>query len=61
VKQSVRRRRWTPDVYGRNLMVGVRKGSRFDLDRRFRLYQESEQAKMTVTQANAVTAAARKS
>lgn len=45
--------------YGRNLWEGVRAASKFSIDRRFRLYRETDQARMTVTEANAVTGSAR--
>jgi GT2 family glycosyltransferase len=56
VRRTVRARKWNPDVYGRNLLVGVRHGARFNIDREFRLYQESALGRMTVTESNRVTA-----
>lgn len=57
---SLRKRRLTGrDEYGRNLWEGVRAASKFSIDRRFRLYRETEQARMTVTEANVVTAPTR--
>ncbi|HEX6273618.1 MAG TPA: glycosyltransferase family A protein [Polyangiaceae bacterium] len=44
------------DQYTLNLIEGVREGSKFAVDRRTRLYRETERGKMTVTDANAVTA-----
>ena len=44
--------------YGRHLWEGVRAASKFAIDPRFRLYRETASGKMTVTDANAVTAAA---
>lgn len=48
---------WKPDEYGRHLLVGIREASRFAIDRKYRLYRETERGQMTVTQANVVTAA----
>lgn len=59
VHRTARARTWVRDIYGRNLLVGVRKGAQFGIDRQFRLYCESVNAKMTVTEANIVTAAKR--
>jgi hypothetical protein len=41
--------------YGRNLFTGIRLGSRFDVDRKHRMYRESARARIDVTEANAVT------
>lgn len=50
-----------PDLHGRNLMAGYRAGLAFDIDPKYRLYQESSRGgKMSVTEANAVTTATRK-
>jgi GT2 family glycosyltransferase len=43
------------DVYTPNLFSGIRMASKFAIDRKHRLYQETRDAKMTVTQANIVT------
>ena len=60
VAWSLRERRLVGrSEYGRNLWEGVRAASKFSIDRRFRLYQETDQARMTVTEANAVTAPTR--
>lgn len=56
IRQSLRERRRVPDIYGRNLLVGVRSGAKFGVDRRLRLYRESSDVRLGVTQANAVTA-----
>ena len=45
--------------YGRSLFTGIRLGSRFDVDRARRLYRETSRARIGVTDANAVTTAAR--
>jgi glycosyltransferase involved in cell wall biosynthesis len=47
------------DEYGRNLMTGIRLGSRFGVDKRHRLYRETERARIDVTEANAVTGVVR--
>jgi GT2 family glycosyltransferase len=59
-KHVLEQRRWEPNPYASGLFVGVRDASKFAIDKKFRLYQETDKAKMTVTQANAVTAAKRK-
>lgn len=46
-----------PDEYTANLFNGIRMGSKFAIDREHRLYRETQNAKMTVTQANVVTGA----
>jgi len=61
VRRTARDRSWAPDIYGRNLLVGVRRGAAFDIDRKHRLYRESARAKLTVTEANTVTATRRRS
>jgi glycosyltransferase involved in cell wall biosynthesis len=43
------------DVYTPNLFVGIRDASKFAIDRKLRLYRETRDAKMTVTESNAVT------
>jgi hypothetical protein len=45
--------------YGRSLFTGIRLGARFDVDRGRRLYRETTRARIDVTDANAVTTAAR--
>ena len=60
--RSVRGRRPAPvDLYGRNLVTGIRMGSRFDVDKDRRLYRESAKARIEVTDANAVTSVVRTS
>ena len=54
--RSIRRRRYVPvSVYGRNLVTGVRQASRFAVDRKLRLYRETDRAQIGVTESNAVT------
>lgn len=48
------------DEYSSNLFVGVRDAWKFDIDKKFRIYRESASAKMTVSEANAVTATKRR-
>ena len=61
VKRRFGKEPFKPDLHGRNLMAGYRAGLAFDIDSKFRLYQESERGgKMSVTDANAVTTATRK-
>jgi glycosyltransferase involved in cell wall biosynthesis len=56
MRASWRQRRPMPMTeYGRNLLTGIRLGSRFNIDRRHRLYLETARAPMDVTEANAVT------
>jgi GT2 family glycosyltransferase len=43
------------DEYASHLLTGVRDAWKFDIDKRFRLFRESATAKMTVSEANAVT------
>jgi glycosyltransferase involved in cell wall biosynthesis len=57
---SVRTRRPVPvGDYGRNLVTGIRMGSRFGVDRERRLYRETARARIDVTEANAVTGVVR--
>jgi glycosyltransferase involved in cell wall biosynthesis len=51
--------RWQKDMYGRFLLTGVKQASKFAIEKKFRLYQETDRGKMTVTNANAVTASTR--
>jgi GT2 family glycosyltransferase len=59
MKGLLRDGRFTADPYASHLFVGVRDGSRFAVDRKLRLYRETRDATMSVTQANAVTATSR--
>ena len=59
IRYLLKERRWRDDPYGSHLLAGVRDAAKFGIDRKFRLYRETANAKMTVTQANAVTAAKR--
>lgn len=43
-------------IYSGSLIAGVRESLRFRVDKKFRLYQETESGKMDTTQANIVTA-----
>ncbi|HVY25561.1 MAG TPA: glycosyltransferase family A protein [Polyangiaceae bacterium] len=46
---------WKEDVYTPSMFIGMRDGAKFDIDKKWRVYRESERGKMTVTDANAVT------
>lgn len=50
---------WQTDIYGQFLPVGFQEAAKFDIDRKYRLYRESETGKMTVTQASTITGAQR--
>jgi GT2 family glycosyltransferase len=54
-KSVVRERNLTRDDYGQSLLTGVRMAAKFAIDPELRLYRETADAKMTVTQANVVT------
>jgi len=54
LKQSLLEDQYTPGV-----LTGIRDGAKFDIDRKRRIYRESRTAKMTVSEANAVTGAQR--
>jgi GT2 family glycosyltransferase len=43
------------DPYGSNLLTGVRAAQHFSIDKRFRVYQETDRAKITVTESNAIS------
>ena len=47
------------DLYGRFLWKGIREANKFGIDKKFRLYEETDRGKMVVTNANAVTATTR--
>jgi GT2 family glycosyltransferase len=58
VYRSVRQRKLVGvSEYGRNLIVGMREGARFGVDRRTRLYRETARARIEATDANVVTGA----
>ncbi len=59
IRYLLKERRWRDDPYGSHLLTGVRNASKFAIDRKFRLYRETANAKMTVTKSNTVTAAKR--
>jgi GT2 family glycosyltransferase len=59
VKHLLKQRSLTRDEYAANLIPGMRAAAKFDLDRHHRLYRESRDAKMTMSEANAVTGAKR--
>jgi glycosyltransferase involved in cell wall biosynthesis len=56
VYHSVRERRLVRvSIYGRNLFTGIRQSLRFSVDRRTRLYGETDRGRIEVTEANAVS------
>jgi O-antigen biosynthesis protein len=55
VVRSLRSRRWTPDIYGRSILLGIRQGRRFPIDRPTRVYRAIGDAPMAVTDSNRVT------
>jgi GT2 family glycosyltransferase len=55
VKSLIKERSFKQDDYGANLLTGIRDASKFAIDKRYRIYQETRDAKMTVSEANAVT------
>lgn len=59
LKHSLKVGRFERDAYSKSLVVGVRKAMPFGIDKRFRLYVETERAKIGVTQSNIVTATKR--
>ena len=61
LKIILKERELVQDVYAVNLFTGIRDASKFAIDRKHRLYKETRDAKMTVTQANVVTATKRAS
>lgn len=56
VRDTLRKRRLTLDMYGRYIGQGLRDGARFDIDRKWRLYGPNKTAGLEVTEANRVTA-----
>lgn len=59
IRNTLKTCRWQEDTYGRHLMVGYRDSKAFDIDRKYRLYQETERGKMVATESNIVTATRR--
>lgn len=55
MKSLVLKQKLKNDVYTPNLLNGIRMASKFAIDREHRLYKETRDAKMTVTQSNLVT------
>ena len=55
LKSLVLKRKLREDEYTPNIFVGIRDASKFAIDRDSRLYRETAKAKITVTEANAVT------
>jgi glycosyltransferase involved in cell wall biosynthesis len=59
VKSLLTKGRLRKDDYAMNLLNGVRAASKFGIDRKTRLFVETRDAKLTVSEANAVTTAKR--
>lgn len=59
LKRFITTGKWVREEYGRNLLVGRRDSKDFGIDRKYRLYQESDRAKITETESNKVTATKR--
>jgi GT2 family glycosyltransferase len=57
LKSLLLKRRLKEDAYTPNLLRGVQMASKFGIDRKFRLYQDSATATMTVTQSNLLSGA----
>jgi GT2 family glycosyltransferase len=55
VKHLLKEKRVKRDEYAANLFTGVRDAAKFDIDKKTRLFRETRNAKLTVTEANAVT------
>jgi GT2 family glycosyltransferase len=55
IRRVVKARRWLDDPYASHLLQGVREAAKFAIDRKYRLFRETQNAEMTVTAANAVT------
>jgi glycosyltransferase involved in cell wall biosynthesis len=55
LKHLLLERRVREDDYTPNLWNGIREASKFAIDRKSRLYRETDKGKLTVTEANAVT------
>lgn len=54
-KHTLLHRTLRRDAYAENLLQGIRLASKFGVDREHRLYRETRDAKLTVTEANVVT------
>jgi GT2 family glycosyltransferase len=61
VRDLLKTRRWEPNEYCSHLMVGFRESKAFGIDRKYRLFQETDRGKMIATEANIVTATNRSS
>ncbi len=58
IKGLIKTGNWIPDIYSEYLPVGFQEAAKFAIDKEVRLYRETEEAKMTVTQASVITGAA---
>ena len=59
LRHSLRTGKYERGQYSINLVVGVQKAMPFGVDKRFRLFVETEKARIVVTQSNTVTATKR--
>jgi len=59
IKHSLKIGKYHRGQYSLNMIVGFRKAMPFGIDRRFRLFVETEKGKIVVTQSNTVTATKR--
>lgn len=60
IRNFARTLTWKQNDYGAHLMVGYRESKAFGIDRKFRLYLETDKGKMIATEANIVTATQRR-
>jgi GT2 family glycosyltransferase len=59
IRRVSKARRWLDDPYASHLLRGVREAAKFAIDRKYRLFRETQAAGMTVTPANVVTPSGR--
>lgn len=59
IRRLLREGRWRDDPYAMHLFHGVRAASKFAIDRKHRLFRETQSAKMAVTPANAISTSSR--
>lgn len=59
IRRLLKEGRWLDDPYAFHLFHGVREASKFAIDRKYRLFRETQNAKMAVTPANVVTTSSR--
>jgi glycosyltransferase involved in cell wall biosynthesis len=56
IRANARVQRWNANDYGSHLLVGYRNSKAFAIDKKYRLYQETDRGKMVASEANIVTA-----